>query len=418
MSPNLRSLSRRLAAAGAAAAVLVVASCGGSGQGRGGDDVVVAVSAPLSSQPWIGDFIRRGAQLAVDDANREGGAKVGSARRPVRLMVMDNGGSAQEAVSNARSAVAAHAAVLLVDGIAAPAVADVTDPAHLPTFVCFQGGDDLVDPATRPTLFRMAPENRPMARRLADYIANARPKVAILSDDSTYGRDGRAALRENFDIDHVQVVDDAVVPATASDLRAQVLAARQKGADTLVVWASSADVVAAVTAARSSGWQVPVFTGPTGEDPLVRQRLAAHPDWLTGLRFVSFRITSEVGPDPFAAFRQHFEAVFGPNAIGLEQDGRKVVQPPDWPMFSFDATRLTLAALAASGATGLPLLDALETTVISGANGDERGYGPHQREGVNPSDMYFARFDGFVFRPVVDDPLSDGLPAVDQVPGA
>ena len=37
-----------------------------------------------------------------------------------------------------------------------------------------------------------------MTRRLADYIANGKPKVAMLTDDSGYGEQGREALREAF----------------------------------------------------------------------------------------------------------------------------------------------------------------------------------------------------------------------------
>jgi hypothetical protein len=61
------------------------------------------------------------------------------------------------------------------------------------------------------------------------------------------------------------------------------------------------------------------------------------------------------------------------------------------------------------------LLDALEGhVVITGANGDERGFLPTTREGVSPDDMYFAVFDGFVFAPVKDDLLSQNLPVVPQ----
>ena len=54
----------------------------------------------------------------------------------------------------------------------------MTDPAHLPVFVCFEGGSGIIDPARRPSLFRMAPPDTVLARRLADYIANDKPKVA------------------------------------------------------------------------------------------------------------------------------------------------------------------------------------------------------------------------------------------------
>ena len=71
--------------------------------------------------------------------------------------------------------------------------------------------------------------------------------------------------------------------------------------------------------------------------------------------------------------------------------------------------------MAKAGAVGKPLQDTLsDNFVITGANGDERGYAPTSREGVSPDDMYFAQFHGFVFSPVTDDLLSQSLPTVPQ----
>jgi ABC-type branched-subunit amino acid transport system substrate-binding protein len=205
------------------------------------------------------------------------------------------------------------------------------------------------------------------------------------------------------------------VPTGTGDVTGQVLAARSRGATTLVVWASAPVVAAAINAARSASWNVPIWTGPSGEDPLVRQRLAAHPDWLTGVGFVSFRITAEVGPRPFATYRKAYVAKYGEDKIGVTQDGKQVVQPPDWSMFSYDVVNLVADALGKAGATGPKLLAVLAGhDVITGANGDERGYGESSREGVSPDDMYFAKFHGFVFAPVTDDLLSQNLPAVPQ----
>ena len=62
-----------------------------------------------------------------------------------------------------------------------------------------------------------------------------------------------------------------------------------------------------------------------------------------------------------------------------------------------------------------PLLSTLEAkVVITGANGDERGYLATTREGVSPDDMYFAQFHGFTFAPVTNDLLSQNLPTVPQ----
>jgi hypothetical protein len=86
-------------------------------------------------------------------------------------------------------------------------------------------------------------------------------------------------------------------------------------------------------------------------------------------------------------------------------------------MYSFDALGLVEAALRQSGALGAPLLSALNSVTIVGANGDSRAYSPDYHEGISPSDMYFAGFRGLEFVPVSDDPLSGTLPAVDQLAG-
>jgi ABC-type branched-subunit amino acid transport system substrate-binding protein len=205
------------------------------------------------------------------------------------------------------------------------------------------------------------------------------------------------------------------VPEGASDVAPQVLQARRSGAQALVVWARASGVAAVVRAARSSGWDVPIYAGPTGEDPLVRQRLADHPEWLDGMTFVSFRITSETGPAPFAAYRKAYVAKYGEDEVGVTAGGKPVLMPPDWSTYSYDSVKLLAAWLEKSeGKTGAPLMAAVNGTVITGANGDERGFGPEDREGVSPDDMYFGRFHDMRFAPVKDDILSTGLPTVEQ----
>ncbi|HEY6887246.1 MAG TPA: ABC transporter substrate-binding protein [Solirubrobacter sp.] len=387
-----------------------------SGCGGDGDTVPVVVSAPVSTEPWIAKSIERGARLAVDEINADGGVALKAGKKQLKLVVLDNGSSPATALANAREAVDKHAAALLTDGTGAVSVASVTDPAKLPVFVLFEGGADLIDPQVHPSVFRLAPADAIMTRRLADYIANAKPKVAMLTDDSGYGEQGRAALRDAFKVDEVQVVSDQVIPRRAQDLAPQVLAARRAGADRLIVWASAADVAAALQAVHVAGWNVPVISGQTGEDPLVRQRLVAHPDWLASLRFVSSRITAEMGPKPFNAFRARYEKALGVDKVGVKQDGRDVIQPPDWAMYPYDALMLVREAISESGALGAPLLQTINDGArITGANGDQRSYSAQYHEGVSPQDMYFARFEGFTFVPVNDDPLSGSLPVVNQL---
>ena len=411
-------ISRRIALAiapVATAALLTGCGKGSSSGSSSGDTVTIVVSAPVTTSPWIAAAERNGAELAADQLNAAGGVKFGGSSHHVRIDVHDNGGSPQRVVADAQTAVSEHAAALIIDGVGAKAVADVTDPAHLPVFVVFDGGASFIDARSRPTLFRLAPADKPMAMRLADYLAAGKPEIGLITDDTGFGADGAAAMKPAFVRDKISVVSQTTVPSTASDVSTQVLAARHRGATTLVVWASAPIVAATIQAARSTGWNVPIWAGPTGEDPLVRQRLATHVSWLDNVGFVSFRITAEVGPKPFETYRKAYEDKYGTERINVKQNDKDVVQPPDWSMFSYDTVNLVAAALAKAGAVGAPLLSTLEGKVsITGANGDDRGYLASTREGVSPDDMYFARFHGFTFAPVTDDMLSQNLPVVPQ----
>lgn len=386
-----------------AALLLPACAAGGSSPPGSQGEALFVVSAPLTSEPWVGEFVSRGAQLAAAELNKTGG--IGG--RTVRIELLDNAGSPQRAAANARTALSHGAIALVTDGVGALAVAEVSEPADLPVFVVFEGGASIVDPVSRPTVFRLAPANAPMSRRLADYVSEKASRVGLLADSTSYGTEGAEATRKSLARNDIRLVSQTTI---ADDPAAQVLAARRAGAQALIVWARASGVAAVVRAARSAGWDVPIFTGPTGQDPLVRQRLADRPEWLDGLTFVSFRITSEVGPEPFAAYRAAYEKQFGVDQVGVQAGGRPVLMPPDWSTYAYDAVKLTAAAMAAGG----PLLTALDSTVITGANGDERGYGPTDREGVSPDDMYFGRFQDMRFAPVPDDLLSEDLPAVAQ----
>jgi ABC-type branched-subunit amino acid transport system substrate-binding protein len=398
-------------------AALLLLACLFAACGDSKNTVQIVVSAPVSTEPWIASSIEKGARLAVDELNAAGGLELQSGeRRPLKLVVLDNASSPATALDNVREAVERKAAMLLTDGTGAAAIGDLTDRGHIPAFIVFEGGARLIDPQRHPSVFRLAPADAILTRRLADSIANQRPKVALLTDDSGYGVQGRQALKDAFRVDEVSVVDDQVIPRRAQDLAPQILQAKRSGADRLIVWASAADVAATLEAVANANWDVGVIAGQTGEDPLIRQRLAAHPEYLKRLRFVSGRITAEVGPKPFDAFRARYEKSEGVTKVGVQQDGKAVVQPPDWQMYPYDAVKLVAEAIKDAGALGAPLVQALnDGTKITGANGDQRGYNAGYHEGVSPQDMYFAQFDGFVFVPVTDDPLSGTLPKVDQL---
>ncbi len=399
--------------------LLTTASCGGGGgsssSSADAESLTVVVNAPFSRSTYIGDSIARGAELG---AARAGVIQTENGNYRLHIRRLDNALSPRRAVANVRRAVADGAIAVVDEGTGVDASWEIAERDELPLAITYQGGRGLVDADARPNVFRIAPTDRGISFRLAEYLIPKGLRVALMTDDSGYGQEGRAALAKSFGANPEAVAARLELPSAAPDLAPQLLRARRSGATALLVWAQPATIAKVLTAARSRGWDVPVYTAPSGADPLLRQQLADHPDWVDGLVFAGGRMTAELGPEAWNAFQTQFESSFGADLVGVRtSDGERVVQPPEYAMYSYDFVNVLAAALRQAGgaADRGALLDALNEVTVRGANGDERGFNLHSHEGVVDDDVYFARFDDMTFAPVKDDPLSSTLPVIDQL---
>lgn len=397
--------------------VAALTGCGSSSP-HSTQTLVIAVNASFSKTPYVGETIANGASLAVLELQQAGPFEVGGTSYKLEVKRFDTGGSPLTAVSNVRRAVSEHAIAILDEGTGVNASWEIARAAQIPIGILYQGGIDLVDPAKRPNVFRIVPTDHGIAYRLAEYLVPKGLKVALLHDDSGYGQEGAAALDQAFAHNPEAVATRLTLPSGASDLAPQLLAARRSGATAVVVWAPASVIAKALIAARSSGWNVPFYTAPAGADPLVRQELADHPEWVDGLTFASGRLTAEAGPESFYAFESKYRAAFGVESVGVKtKDGKPVIQPPEYAMYSYDFVRVLVAAIQEAGGAKDrgAVLSALNQVTIHGANGDERGFNVKNHEGVVDDDVYFARFQDMIYRPVKDDPLSSTLPAISQI---
>jgi branched-chain amino acid transport system substrate-binding protein len=392
----------------------LLAGCGGSD-----DDSVrtltIVVNAPFSRSPYVGETVARGVELG---ASRVGVIETQDGRYRLEVRRMDNALSPRRAVRNVRRAVADGAVAIVDEGTGVDASWRIARDADLPVAITYQGGVGLVDPDERPNVFRIAPTDRGIGFRLAEYVIPKGYRVALLTDDTGYGDEGRSMLDRTFGANPEAVATKVRLPSAAPDLAPQVLKARRAGATALVVWAQPATIAKVLTAARSSGWKVPVYTPPSGADPLVRQQLADNPSWVDGLTFASGRMTAELGPEAWYAFQSAFVARYGADRVGVKtSSGEEVFQPPEYAMYSYDLVSVLAAAINQAGGAEdrKKLLEALTEVTVEGANGDERGFTIHNHEGVVDDDVYFARFDDMTFAPVKDDALSSTLPTISQI---
>jgi branched-chain amino acid transport system substrate-binding protein len=399
--------------------VLLGAGCGGdSGSGSDSGRLVVAVDVPVTGSPYVAQTIRQGVELATSGLNAGGGIRVGDKSYLLRVKLYDNHLSARKAVEDARRALDADAVTIVTDGTGVDATWQLARRDGVSVCIVYDGGTGLVDAASRPNVFRIAPTNHGIAFRYAEYLIPKKLKVALLSDDSAYGREGADDIGRAFSENPESVALKLTLPAGQADVTPQILRTRRSGATALLVWGQPPTIAAALAAARSIGWDVPVYTPPTGADPFIRQQLADHPEWVDGLTFASGRMTAEVGTGPFVNFQSQYEATYGADRVGVKtSQGEPVIQPPEFAMYSYDFIRVLAAAAVHAGSVDPEkVTKALNEVVTQGANGDERGFNEHSHEGVVDDDVYFARFHDMTFAPVQDDPLSSTLPSIPQTP--
>jgi len=396
-------------------ALLALAGCGGASKATHRTALTIVVNAPFSRSPYLGRTIENGARLAEGEVNASG-IRIGSKTYELRVTTMDTALSPALAVANMRRAVGDHAIAVVDEGTGIDASWRIANAAGLPVGVVFEGGRQIIDPVTRPNVFRIAPSDHGIAFRLAEYLVPKGLKLALLHDDSDYGAAGEQALTSAFSQNQTSVAVDETLPSDALDLGPQILCARRAHATGLLVWGRPATIAAVLTAARSSGWNVPVFTPPAGSDPFVRQQLADHPQWVDGLTFASGRLTAEIGAGPFLTFEQKYESAFGIDRVGVKtSDGRAVIVPPESAMYAYDFVNLVAAAVLKAASTEPAKITAALTEVTTeGANGDQRAFNKNNHEGVVDDDIYFARFHDMIYAPVKDDPLSATLPTLPQ----
>jgi ABC-type branched-subunit amino acid transport system substrate-binding protein len=395
-------------------ALVVAAGCGGASAPANSKLLVIVVNAPFSKAPFIGKTIYQGAELAAKQIDVRG-ISTASATYTMKVVKMDSALSPQQALNNVRKAVAENAIAIVDEGTGIDASWKIANAAHIPICITYAGGEGLVDPATRPNVFRIAPTDHGIAFRYAEYLAPQHYRVGFIHDDSNYGQEGEVAFKDAFGSIPKTVATDITVPAAAPDIAPQVLAARRAGSTALLVWAEPTTIAEVIRAARGAGWNVPIFASPTGEDPLVRQQLSDHVSWVDGLTFAAGRMTAEVGPGPFLAFQKAYEGAFGPDLVGVESKGRAVVEPPDYAMYSYDFVKLLAEAVKKANSTdGSKVIDLLNQVDVTGANGDERGFNEKNHDGVVDDDVYFGVFHDMIYTPVKNDPLSSTLDVIKQ----
>lgn len=182
---------------------------------------------------FLGDPEKRVLELYVDRINEAGGVN----GRPVLLTVYDDGGAADKAATFTKRLIESDKVDVLIGGTttaATMAAVPLAERAEVP-FISLAGAVVIVDPVKK-WVFKTPHTDRMAADKIvADAKARGLGKVALLSEDSGFGKSGReqalAAARQQG----VEVVADEVYGARDTDVTAQLTKIKNNPAAQAVV---------------------------------------------------------------------------------------------------------------------------------------------------------------------------------------
>ena len=159
--------------------------------------LTIVVNAPFTGSPYVAQSIAHGVELAVQTKTRDGVISAGDHSYRIRVQRYDNELRRGGRCANVRRAIDEDALAVIDEGTGVDAS---WQPATRPPSigVVYQGGVGLVDPVARPNVFRIAPTDRGLAYRLAEYLVPKGLRVALLTETrATGGRERRRSTRRS-----------------------------------------------------------------------------------------------------------------------------------------------------------------------------------------------------------------------------
>ncbi|WP_005033182.1 ABC transporter substrate-binding protein [Holophaga foetida] len=319
---------RRWASVGVFAITLL--ACAFAWNCRSEKPIPVGFSAQLTGkQAELGVQERNGAQLAIDQCNRQGGIH----GRMLKLLIRDDAGIPERAREADRDLVRQGVVAIIGHSTSAQSIAglEVTNPARrvmiAPTVSSplLSGRDDF--------FFRVYPSFQESATIFARCARKedgiTRFGILFDEDNAGYSRAYLEAFRRSFLAEGGREAELAAFSATAQPVFDPMLARlRSRGVDGLLIIASDTDTALIAQRTRVMKWPVPLYTSAWAQTTTLIQ---------SGGRAVEgLKIEQSFAPDHasprFREFRTLFESRFG--------------HPPSFgAVFSYEAAQVLIEAL-------------------------------------------------------------------------
>ncbi|MGI5270415.1 ABC transporter substrate-binding protein [Nonomuraea sp. CA-218870] len=382
----------------ACSALLALSACGlgDSGAGDGGETIKIGTLFSVSGAgAKLGDKMRKGAELAVEKVNAEGGID----GKKIEWVFYDPAGDTSTAVQQTNRMLDSDGVELVVGGGGssgiALAMAPITSGKGI-AFIATEGARQIVEPAAdHPLTFKTTFNDTVMIEKLIDYWKSKDvTRVAFMPDTSSFGQSAQEELERLAPQAGIEVFTAAFDPA-ANDLTPQVKRLAGNDPQAFLAWTIQPSGVTFLKNVRSvlSDRDVMVMHGfGFVDDRYMQQAGAAAED--TILVSPKLPIWDKIdGGDQQKAAMESFASSYAAK-YGGEQPNVYAGQAYDAMMVAFEALRATGGD--PDGAKVAKAIESLDSHM--GVTGVFK-FSPDDHSGLTVDDVAVVRWDGSRFVP-------------------
>jgi branched-chain amino acid transport system substrate-binding protein len=233
--------------------------------------VVIGGTAPLSGPEVAYAPVARGAEAYFKYVNSRGGVH----GRKIRYVYKDDAYDPAQTVQKTRELVQQDGVFAIFNSVGTEhnlAIRPFLNQLQTPQLFVGTGASAIGDaykrfPWTMGYLTSFRGEGAIYGRHIAKAMPRAR--VAVLHENSDYGRDLLAGLRKGLGAKANRIVEVETYEVTDSDQNAQMAKLKASGANTLMLFALPKQTIQAFIAADRLGWRPQVFVNAVSVDPFV-----------------------------------------------------------------------------------------------------------------------------------------------------
>ncbi|MEP7300181.1 MAG: ABC transporter substrate-binding protein [Caldimonas sp.] len=339
---------------------------------------VVKIGAiyPLSgSASFLGIPEERALKLKVDEINQAGGVN----GKTLEVIVYDTEGNTTKAAQQLRRLAESDK----VDIIFGPstsgeslATIGLSNELKVPQ-IAHGGTEQIIKPTTKWVFNSLAVDRVALSYVLSYFKKKGIKSIALMTSSDGYGQSGKNVLQSLLAGTDIKIAVAEEFNRTDADMTAQVLRAKQSGADAMLVWSALPAPTIIARNAQAVGYDKPIFNGyGAASNDLVEKAGSAG----EGLYIASFRLLAPGSLSESDPVR--------PITLRLYSDYlRKYREPPaNFAQHSYDAVLIVEAALKQIKGlvTRDNLRDAIEKVDVIGTNGHFH-FSPTDHGGLDPS---------------------------------